>query len=333
MALDPTLPVLDPPTPLTPGHPTRWGRVLRWVAAAGYVTWFVHSYRVGGFPFDRERVLAWIAAGLLVTAIGHPARRYVLVLLDWFPFAVLLYFYDSSRGWADDFGRPVLVGALVRADRLLFFGQVPAAWLQPRLRTVGAGVGWWELGVSIVYASHFVLPFVLAGVLWWRSRRLWRQWVNRFLVLSFSAVLTYAAVPAAPPWYAAQVGLLPPIDRPVQQGWTRIGFYAAPAWFARGQDVANAFAALPSMHAGYSALVALYLFRLAGHGRWRWLLFAYPLAMAFTLVYAGEHYVVDILAGWLYVVVTVAVCDRMGRRWQARTRFRLGPTRSPVPAG
>ena len=318
MAIDPALPVLDPSTPLTPNPRSRWRRAFRWLAGAGYVVWFVRSYRVDGFPFDRERVIAWIAAGLLITAIGHPWRRYLQVLVDWLPFAVLLYFYDSSRGWADDVGRPVLVGALVRADRLLFFGHVPAAWLQPRLRTAGAGVGWWELGVSIVYASHFVVPFVLAGVLWWRSRRLWRQWVNRFLLLSYSAVLTYALLPAAPPWYAAQVGLLPPLERPVQQGWTRIGLYAAPAWFERGQDVANAFAALPSMHAGYSALVALFLFRLAGAGWWRWLLFAYPLAMAFTLVYAGEHYVVDILVGWLYVVVVVVGCDWLGHRWRAR---------------
>lgn len=330
MALDPALPVRDPSAPLTPRRRAGWGRALRWLAFGCYVAWFVRSYRTSGFPFDRERVIAWIAAGLLVTAVGHPIRRYLQVLVDWFPFAVLLYLYDSSRGWADDLGRPVLVESLVAADRLLFFGEVPPAWLQPRLRTPGAGVGWWELGVSIVYSSHFVLPFALAGVLWWRSRRLWRQWVNRFLMLSYCAVLTYALVPAAPPWYAAQVGLLPPLERPVQQGWTRIELYAAPAWFERGQDVANAFAALPSMHAGYSALVALFLFRLIGAGRWRWLLFAYPLAMAFTLVYAGEHYVVDILAGWLYVGVVVVACDRLGHRWRTRRRLRrFGAVESP----
>jgi len=34
--------------------------------------------------------------------------------------------------------------------------------------------------------------------------------------------------------------------------------------------------------------------------KWRWLLPLYPLAMAFSLVYTGEHYVFDILLGWVY---------------------------------
>ena len=35
--------------------------------------------------------------------------------------------------------------------------------------------------------------------------------------------------------------------------------------------------------------------------RWWPLLLCYPLAMTFTLVYAGEHYVIDVLVGWVYV--------------------------------
>jgi len=44
------------------------------------------------------------------------------------------------------------------------------------------------------------------------------------------------------------------------------------------------------------------------------LLAVYPVAMAFALVYTGEHYVVDCLAGWVYAavafVVVSAVFDR-----------------------
>jgi hypothetical protein len=324
MARAPTLPVGDTGTPPSHPRPGRAARVLRGCAAAAYVGWFVRSYRAHGFPFDRERVIAWVGVGLLITAIGRPLRRYVQVIVDWLPFAALLYLYDSSRGMADDLGRPVLVESLVRAERVLMFGSVPSEWLQPRLRAPGAGIGWWELGASVVYASHFVVPFLLAGVLWWRSRERWRAWVVRLLALSYAAVLTYALVPAAPPWYASQVGLLDPLDRPVQLGWTRIGVHAAPVWFERGQAVANAFAALPSLHAGYSALVAVFLIRMIGAGRWRWLLLAYPVSMGVTLVYTAEHYVVDVLAGWVYALAAMVACDGVERWWQARRVTRDG---------
>ena len=32
--------------------------------------------------------------------------------------------------------------------------------------------------------------------------------------------------------------------------------------------------------------------------------------MAFTLVYGGEHYFIDILAGWLLAILAVEVSDR-----------------------
>ena len=56
---------------------------------------------------------------------------------------------------------------------------------------------------------------------------------------------------------------------------------------------------MPSLHAAYALLVTLYLWRLVP--RWaRPLLALYPPAMVFALVYSGEHYVVDCLAGWVY---------------------------------
>jgi membrane-associated phospholipid phosphatase len=41
---------------------------------------------------------------------------------------------------------------------------------------------------------------------------------------------------------------------------------------------------------------------------------AYAVAMALTLVYTGEHYVVDVLAGWLVAVAAVAAGAVLRRR-------------------
>ena len=45
----------------------------------------------------------------------------------------------------------------------------------------------------------------------------------------------------------------------------------------------------------------------------RALLVLYPPAMAFTLVYGGEHYVIDVLVGWAYVVVVLVVVSALER--------------------
>ena len=62
---------------------------------------------------------------------------------------------------------------------------------------------------------------------------------------------------------------------------------------------------MPSLHAGAALLVALFLWPIAGT-LWRVVLVAYALAMGLTLVYTGEHYVVDVFAGWLVAAVAVA---------------------------
>jgi membrane-associated phospholipid phosphatase len=57
----------------------------------------------------------------------------------------------------------------------------------------------------------------------------------------------------------------------------------------------NPFAAMPSLHFGTSAMAARLLSQVgSAHGTLGW---AYTLTLGFGLVYLGEHYVVDLLAG------------------------------------
>ena len=296
-------------------------RAARWLTGLAYVVVFVQQYRAKGFPFDRERVLLWIVGGLLITTVGRSWRRAFQILIDWFPFAVLVYAYDYTQSIAQELGVPVLVRPVVAVERVLFLGTVPSVWLQQQLlASEGSRASWWELGVSVVYASHFIVPYALAGVLWWRSRAQWKRWVLRFMTLSLGACLTFALLPTAPPWFASDSGVIGAVGRPAGRGWTRIGFYAAPQLLTWGRDHANPYAAVPSLHAGYAFLVALFLYRMIGHGRVRALLFAYPMAMAFALVYAGEHYVIDVLLGFGYAALAMAAGTRIERWWDRRRR-------------
>ena len=52
--------------------------------------------------------------------------------------------------------------------------------------------------------SFFILPYVVAAVLWLRDRDEWKAFVRLFVGLSFAALVIYALLPAAPPWAAAR---------------------------------------------------------------------------------------------------------------------------------
>ena len=75
----------------------------------------------------------------------------------------------------------------------------------------------------------------------------------------------------------------------------------------------NPFAAIPSLHGGYSFLVFLFIATLVWDTRWRWtaaVAFLYPVLQSFAAVYTGNHYVIDLLIGFVYATAAL-----FGVRW------------------
>jgi membrane-associated phospholipid phosphatase len=61
------------------------------------------------------------------------------------------------------------------------------------------------------------------------------------------------------------------------------------------------------------------------------LLALYPPAMVFALVYTGEHYVVDCLAGWVYAVATFFAVNWFFA-WRERRVVTIARDAEPEPA-
>jgi len=105
--------------------------------------------------------------------------------------------------------------------------------------------------------------------------------------------------------------------------WPHVPVAAYGNIFEGGQHYANNVAAMPSLHAAYALLVVLFLWRLSPW--WvRPLLALYPPAMAFSLVYGGEHYVVDCIAGWAYAAFAFFSVEYVFA-WRASRREYLEP--------
>ena len=221
--------------PLPATGRSRWLRIARWVAIGVWAAVLIYRTVTDGFAFNRELVLLYICTGLAAASIGQ-GRRMLYVIRDWLPFALVLIAYDLSRGAADMIGRPTLWQWQADADRWLFSGTMPTVWLQERLKLPDPP--WWEVVISSVYMSFFILPYVVAAVLWLRDREEWKSFVKLFVGLSVAGLVIYAVLPAAPPWAAARCTPGRRRRRPRQPAvHVQVGARRARRWRARRDAV------------------------------------------------------------------------------------------------
>ena len=70
---------------------------------------------------------------------------------------------------------------------------------------------WYDVLLTTVYASHFLVSLTLAGVLYVRNRLEWTRWLRRYITLLFAGLAIYVVYPMAPPWMAVRDGYLPEV--------------------------------------------------------------------------------------------------------------------------
>jgi hypothetical protein len=307
-----------------------WVAVRRGVLVGYLVSLGVWSAHYG-VPVQRELVVAWVCGALACAWLGRPWREVLRLVRDWLPMMILLSAYDFTRGAADSLGVGVHVHVMIDFDRFVFFGTTPTQWLQAHVNDPRV-VNWLDVAFTLIYTSYFIVPFVVAGLLWARDRLEFLRFSRRLIALFAAGVATYIAFPAAPPWMAANMGLLHGITRTTADGWQVIGGRTVEL-FNEGQATANQVAAVPSLHSALAMLIALFLWPRLRRPL-RPLLVLYPLAMALTLMATAEHYFFDVLLGWIYAGIVMGACAWWERR-RTRVTVRSG-SRSPrhrLPAG
>lgn len=296
-----------------------WSRI-RWTLAAAYGVVLGVFVATVGVPTERLSLFAWILAGLSIGCVGRGWRSVAGMVRDWLPFLGILVLYDLTRGLADTLGMPVHISDLAAAESWLFGGTLPTVWLQSHLVQPGewglsGGGGWWHVVVTAVYVSHFLVTPIVAAVLWLRDRRRWLNFTAHVVGVALLGVATYILVPGAPPWYAAGEGVIPPVKRLSGLGWDVVGLNGAGSLLDQGQAKVNLVAALPSLHTAYAVLVLLFFWPVLNR-LGRTMLACYPLLMGLILVYSGEHYVIDVLLGWVCAGIVAVSVVMIRRAWQ-----------------
>lgn len=242
-------------------------------------------------------------------------------LKDWSPFILFWIAYDMMRGVADSMRSYVFVSEPYHIEAWLFGwltgSTVPAFYLQ-RLQSVYEGEFLKvlvDVGTTGIYVFHFLSPLLLGWLFWHtlKERRNFYFFVYTLTVLNAMALVTYMVLPSAPPWYAYSHGFVQPSAEFLDSSGALINFdklvgsdYLRSFWNTFN---ANRFAAIPSLHGAYPIVIALFIW--LRFGGYSWLAGIYPLGAWFSAVYLNHHYLLDLFAGTLYVIVAYIIAKRV----------------------
>ncbi|MCB0866227.1 MAG: inositol phosphorylceramide synthase [Solirubrobacterales bacterium] len=183
----------------------------------------------------------------------------------------------------------------IRIDRRLGAGRLPNARLQDALMRRDGEVSKLDRVLTFGHWAWFMEPHLSLIFILVRDETRFVRAARQMAAAFDIGCAIYIALPTAPPWWAAENGYTGDdrIDRRMVDVGERVWGPVWPALF-NGVD-GNPWAAMPSLHFGASVLAAMLLSEAdprAGAVGW-----TYALGLGFALVYLGEHYVIDLIAG------------------------------------
>jgi membrane-associated phospholipid phosphatase len=290
-------------------------------------------------PVLRRRVKLPPAAVLATSVLSVPAlavavprsraRDAAMCCLNMWAY---LAAYELPNDDPDRLEARVRIDYPIAIDRILGLGVPPTVRLQSGFSDP-THISRLERLLVWCHWVWFMVPHASVGyVLLRRPDRFPSAAARMYAVFDLGAVF-YWAIPTAPPWYAARHGRLQ--DAPVRPVRRMMLEYGEQFWGERWPDLydvlgGNPLAAMPSLHFATSMMGAHLLMEVgpvAGTAGW-----TYASLLGLALVYLGEHYAADLLAG--------AALAEIVRRQAPRTRpvvalvgRLLGSLQRPAAAG
>ena len=234
--------------------------------------------------------LAWQAPAALVVATKPNRLRAAAV------YAMQMWSYVAHYDMPDDdpdwINRRLKINYPIVCDRLIGLGEIPTLRLQRALGKPGR-VRRHDTVLSWLHWSWFFVPHSSVAYVLWRRPERYERAAGMMAATFDAGVLVYWLAPTAPPWWAGENGHLPYVRRIMVE--TGAEFWGA-LWQRLYDSLGrNPFAAMPSLHFGTSVMAAHVLSEVGPvEAALGW---TYAAGLGFALVYLGEHYVTDLIAG------------------------------------
>ena len=139
---------------------------------------------------------------------------------------------------------------------------------------------------------------------------------NMFMVAMGLALLGYAFYPTAPPRFFGAYGFVDTIN----------DFSSVNHDSGLAKAFINPYAAVPSMHCAFAAMVGISAARLVKSRPVKVFWACWPLLVAWVVIVTGNHYWLDVALGWGVAAVSALVASRLLARarpeawgWRARS--------------
>jgi hypothetical protein len=254
--------------------------LVAYVVGLGGIVW------LKGLFISPDRYFLVLLVPALVLGVARPYVR------DFLPFVAAILAYEELRGLAHTLRPEPFYMPMIDFDRFVFGGHVPSVVLQDWMWT--GSVQWYDQLLGLVARAHFFVPPTLLFLIWLTRRELFYRCAIAMVGVSVAGAVVFLLFPAAPPWRASEVGILPELVK-IGTEQAAASPVDAPRSFIANLMLPNPYAAVPSLHTAYSLLTLLFAF--AWHRRVGYAFIAYPVVMWFTIVYFADHYVADIVVG------------------------------------
>jgi len=222
----------------------------------------------------------------------------------WIPFIGFFFLYEFIRGYVDDIS-PFYNTTLLWIYKLesLMFKELPTAFLQ-RIFLENRFIVNFSL---FFYASFYYFPFFSAFAIWLNNTKKFEKFALKFLLLSFIGLIFFFLIPTAPPWL---------VDHNLNLGLERVIYTDTILKQIAGVSIfyyfvyGNAVAALPSLHTAWPVFTALFLIK-EYKSKIFYILLIVPIMISFSVVLSAEHFLLDVVAGWLLAYFCLRVPSKV----------------------
>ncbi|MET0626925.1 MAG: phosphatase PAP2 family protein [Acidimicrobiia bacterium] len=237
--------------------------------------------------------------------------------------------------WLRDQATGTSAAALHHAEQIVSAEQFLGLYHEYSIQQAFLGADWFLAFWNIYYGTiHFVLPVVALVWLYRSVPARYLLWRNTLLFMLGFAVVGFFLYPLTPPRLMPRhYGFVDTAAAYFNFGpQVRVTFNAAGQPSAAAvREFGNLFAAMPSLHVGWSTWVALSLWPLVRR-RWaRVLLALYPVTILFCIVVTANHWVLDAVGGW--VVLGLGYACARGVAWAGACRRERAGRELPRPGG
>ncbi len=166
--------------------------------------------------------------------------------------------------------------------------------------------------------AHFIITLAVFALLFWKRKGVFPVWRNSLAIMTGLAIVGFALFPLMPPrlldtpcdHYGGAC-----IESDLRGDDGTFGFVDTLAEFGGPwsfdsetmTDISNQYAAMPSMHIGWSTWCAVAMWPLLRRRWQRVVVFLYPLATLFCIIVTANHFWLDGVGGLLcFAIGTIA---------------------------